>query len=379
VSWQTGLKGRLNDPTLKVTGTIDGLNCFIMNSNQSIRWLNGKNINDYRHSIDAWYATGWNTNGDNYKHDPFATVCKLVNTPFPARMTADEWSKTAVVVMDMWDRHPDKGASSRLQELAPEVEKFTRKARDKGALIIHSPSTMGNLYLDPNRSTHNAITARKNAYAARMDALPPDTWERVQFYYLGLVRSGWDSRGSFFDKIVYPAGDGPTTGHMTTNVGDPTRQHPAISIDAKDAVSADEIAQCESYKEILALTQDRPYIIYVGVATNWCILRRFNGMRSMYKAGKSMWLVKDLTDAVAGDDTHGTVDGLTPVAAVLTQDQGPGRAPLQDYQQRKLALSHFRGTDLVVDWIGWNLPGTRTDTRDTEFPELGRFRFADDK
>jgi hypothetical protein len=75
VNWQTDL----NDPNLKVTGSIDGLNCFIMNSNQSIRWLNGKNINDYRHSIDAWYVTGWNTEGDNYKHDPFATVCKLVN------------------------------------------------------------------------------------------------------------------------------------------------------------------------------------------------------------------------------------------------------------------------------------------------------------
>jgi hypothetical protein len=45
----------------------------------------------------------------------------------------------------------------------------------------------------------------------------------------------------------------------------------------------------------------------------------------MYKAGKSLWLVRDLTDSVAGD---GEVQGLTDVAAYLTQDQGPDGKPM---------------------------------------------------
>ena len=241
---------------------------------------------------------------------------------------------------------------------------------------------MGNLYADRNRTDVAAMQARKNA----LDAAAGNDTVRKQFYYMGLVTghivAGAPSAGMFFDTIIYPPGAGPSIGpNMTTNdnIGDPRRQHPAIAIDSEDAVSAEGIDGCDAFREIMALTRGRPYLIYVGTATNWCILRRFNGMRSMYKAGKSLWLVRDLTDSVAGDDTNGEVQGLTDVAAFLTQDQGPDGRPVLPYKQEKRIMSHFRGTDLIVDWIGWNMPGTRTDTRDTEFSELGRYRFPDDK
>ena len=81
--------------------------------------------------------------------------------------------------------------------------------------------------------------------------------------------------------------------------GTPTRQHQQIIIHSTDAVSADGVAgdnNGDSYEEVLALTRNRPNIIYVGGQTNWCILRRMNGMRKMYKSGKSLAIVKDLTD-----------------------------------------------------------------------------------
>ena len=103
VCWNTNLKGRLDDPTMKVVGSIDGLNCFIMDKSQSIRWLTGKSITEYREYIDNWSRAAWATDGEAFKLDPFASVCKLMNRPFPKKMTGELWKQSAIVVMDVWD------------------------------------------------------------------------------------------------------------------------------------------------------------------------------------------------------------------------------------------------------------------------------------
>jgi hypothetical protein len=388
VCWQSNLKGRLDDPNAKVSGHIDGLKVFIMNTDQRIEWLPGKTIDDYRRSASLWDATGQNTDHGQYELDPFVSVCKLINAPFPAKLTDNEWQKTAVIIIDMWDRAKSQAATSRLQELAPEVDKFVSKARSKGALIIHSPATLGNLYQDKSRCGEQEYAARQNALAARLrpPGLPPDTWERYQCYYIGILHGDYTyvapnnvpSRGMFFDFIVNPSDGGPAIFETTAPIddGSPRRQHIAIKVDgAKDALTAELLDDCDAYKETLALTKDRPYIIYVGVDTNWCLLRRFNAIRSMYKAGKSIWMVRDMTDSMAGDSVFGVVNGFTPTAEVYTGNLGPGGRPIGNYTKGSRTLSHFQGTDLVIDWMGWNFPGTRTATRDTEFPDLKRFRF----
>ena len=57
---------------------------------------------------------------------------KLVNAPFPQltqQNARDIWAQTAVVVMDMWDGHPDQGTALRASQMAPHINTFVNKAR----------------------------------------------------------------------------------------------------------------------------------------------------------------------------------------------------------------------------------------------------------
>src|SRR4026209_871617 len=51
-----------------------------------------------------------------------------------------EAKKTALVICDMWDQHWCKGATERVAEMAPRMNKVTQEARKRGVLIIHCPS-----------------------------------------------------------------------------------------------------------------------------------------------------------------------------------------------------------------------------------------------
>ena len=54
--------------------------------------------------------------------------------------------ETAIVICDMWDKHWCKGATSRVAEMAPHMNKVISIARDKGAHIVHAPSDCMDYY-----------------------------------------------------------------------------------------------------------------------------------------------------------------------------------------------------------------------------------------
>ena len=119
-------------------------------------------------------------------------------------------------------------------------------------------------------------------------------WERTRSYY---NVDSEDNLGNAddFDEIV------PFDCDLDVDQNQqPTGQTPLIVIQAGDAIVGDGLDgtdRGDAFKEVMALTADRPYIVFCGINTNQCILRRTNGMRTMYKAGKSLWIVRDLTDA----------------------------------------------------------------------------------
>ena len=76
-------------------------------------------------------------------------------------------SKTAVIIVDMWDKHWCQGASSRVAELAPRLNRFVAAARDKGVLIVHAPSSCMEPYKD-HPARHRAQNAPKAGH------LPPE-------------------------------------------------------------------------------------------------------------------------------------------------------------------------------------------------------------
>jgi len=55
-------------------------------------------------------------------------------------------SDTCAVVCDMWDKHWCKGATARVQEMAPRMSQFISSLRDRGVLIIHCPSETMKFY-----------------------------------------------------------------------------------------------------------------------------------------------------------------------------------------------------------------------------------------
>ncbi len=88
---------------------------------------------------------------------------------FAVKEKSVEWNpaKTALIICDMWDQHWCKGATRRVGELAPAMNRAVKAARDRGVLIIHAPSSC--------METYKNHPGRKRAQAAPKAAnLPAD-------------------------------------------------------------------------------------------------------------------------------------------------------------------------------------------------------------
>ena len=69
---------------------------------------------------------------------------------FAIRYETVRWNpdETAVIVCDMWQRHWCDGAVKRGAEMAPRMNRFITEARERGALIVHAPSSGMEHYAD---------------------------------------------------------------------------------------------------------------------------------------------------------------------------------------------------------------------------------------
>jgi outer membrane protein assembly factor BamB len=232
---------------------------------------------------------------------------------FEVREKAQQWDtrKSAIIVCDMWDLHHCKRAVDRVKELAPRMNDVLTKARDRGVFIIHAPSDCMPFYDGtPMRRRARAAPAAKD--------LPKDI-------------AAWCRKIPAEDKVPYPidqsdGGEDDEPGEHATWVAhlaalgrDPRRpwkrQTDLLTIHDKDAVT-------DSGVEVWNLLAERGIdnVILVGVHTNMCVLGRPFGLRQLAKNGKNVVLMRDLTDTM----------------------YNPARPP---------QVSHFRGTELIVEYI----------------------------
>lgn len=330
VCWHTKYETECNHEP--ICNYIDGRNVVIRDRNQQLYRIDGQPLKSTDRYDDMW-------------------TCRLHNDPFEL-----DYSKCALIIMDMWNKHAFPGCARRVGQLAPAINKFADFLRKKGCLIIHSPSDTRFYNIDNPDLSPEEKQARQNT----LDVYEKNKWKRACYAYLGNR-----SKPAKFDYIIEYKNEWPAESNEFT--GKSTRENAAIEIESIDALSGDFYSgdnSCErvdAYGEILALTQDRPNLIFVGVHTNMCILGRPNGIRTMTEAGKSIWVVRDLTDVATG----GSISGLTKYAA---QVDGTGDT------FRNRSYNHFEATDLVVDWIGRNIGSeTWTSTKVTNKP---RFRFS---
>jgi nicotinamidase-related amidase len=219
--------------------------------------------------------------------------------------------QTAVIVCDVWDAHHCLNAVRREEEMLPRMDEFLKKAREHGALIIHAPSSCMEPYKDH--------PARKRAQSApKANNLPKDIGE-------------WCKKIPAEEKGVYPIDqsdggeDDDPAKHaewhaklaaMGRNPKAPWKaQHAGITIQDQDAIS-------DSGVEIWNLLESRTidHVLLLGVHTNMCVLGRPFGLRQMAKNGKTVALVRDLTDTM----------------------YNPKMPPM---------VSHFEGTRLIVEHV----------------------------
>jgi nicotinamidase-related amidase len=209
-------------------------------------------------------------------------------------------SATAVLVCDMWDRHWSRGASLRVEQLAPRIDAFCGRMRGAGALIVHAPSdTMAAYAGTPARAR---IAGYGPSPAPRAFELPPP-------------------------PVSCDDGGSDTADELAPDTAVWSRQHPAIHVDEDRDVITDEGPELAAY----LTEQGRSVVLLTGVHTNLCVLRRSFGLVALVGYGFSPVLVADLTDAM----------------------YDPADPPYVD---------HDAGTALVVRYIeAFVAPSTRSD------------------
>ena len=218
----------------------------------------------------------------------------LANAPEERLLTWDP-ARTAVVVCDMWDQHHCPDATDRVGEMAPRMNEVLKAARERGALIIHCPSDTLDFYKDH--------PGRRLAQAA------PKVETRIPL-------QGWCS--------INPAQEPPLPIDDSDGGCDGcpdcpgyrawTRQHPALEIRDGDAIT--DSAEAFYLMRQRGITN----VLVMGVHINICVLGRPFAIRQMVQQGQNVVLVRDLTDSM--------------------------------YNHRKAPyVSHFRGTELVVEHI----------------------------
>lgn len=177
-------------------------------------------------------------------------------------------ARTAVVVCDMWDDHWCKKAATRCGELAKAAEPVLVSCRKKGMTIIHCPSDTMAFYKDhPARKRMQAV---KKAEPPRSKGMPNPPLPID------------DSDGGCDDEK-------PAKQFRAWS-----RQHPAITIEKdKDYIT-------DSGVEVISLMSEKKLdtVLVMGVHTNMCVLNRTFAVKQMVKWGKTVYLVRDLTDAM---------------------------------------------------------------------------------
>jgi nicotinamidase-related amidase/type 1 glutamine amidotransferase len=250
----------------------------------------------------------------------------------------EQWdpSKTAIIVCDMWDAHHCYNAVKRAKEMAPRMNALLHAARDRGALIIHAPSSCMDAYADqpPRRRAQNAVPAADlpKGIDQWCDQIPAE--ERAT-YPIDQSDGGEDDDPEAhrrWHEQLKAQGRNPKSPWR--------RQIDLLDIDDRDAVTDQGT---ETWNLLAQYGIDN--VILCGVHTNMCVLGRPFGLRQMAKNGKHVVLIRDLTDTM----------------------YNPARWP---------HVNHHTGTDRIVEHIERYVCPTILST-----DLLGGkpFRFSDDK
>jgi type 1 glutamine amidotransferase/nicotinamidase-related amidase len=212
----------------------------------------------------------------------------------------------------MWDAHHCLNAVRRGTEMAPRMNEVLKNARDRGVTIIHAPSSCMDFYQDH--------AARKRAQHAPQAAnLPPGIDKWLNWIDAREEKAGYPidhSDGGEDDAAQeHEAWHAKLTAKGRNPKAPWIRQSELLEIHDEDYITDSGV---ENWNVLTA--EEIENVILLGVHTNMCVLGRPFGLRQMAKNGKHVVLMRDMTDTM----------------------YNPARHP---------QVSHYRGTDLVIEHI----------------------------
>ncbi len=228
--------------------------------------------------------------------------------------TVATWNpkRTGAIVCDMWDLHHCLNAVRREVDMAPRMEAYLKALRRAASRSSTPPSSCMDAY-----ANH---PARRRALDAPRSKNPPaeiESWckripnEEQGVYPVDQTDGGED------DDLAEHASWAARLKALGRNPKAPWKsQIDVLTIDPeRDYISDDG-------REIWSILEDRGIenVLLMGVHLNMCVLGRPFGLRQMAKNGKTVAVVRDLTDTM----------------------YNPLKAPF---------VSHFNGTDRVVEHV----------------------------
>ena len=213
-------------------------------------------------------------------------------TPVPAR-------RVGVVVIDMWNGYPCCTGRGLFAALVPRMNRALAGMRGLGATVIHAPSDVSDQYVGWPQ-------------AERVAALPR--------YELPRVREIPAPRFPFAGQTCQ-CGPGiacPYLHHWHAI-------HPDLTIAEQDWLLVGPVYGGAGTQRLHALCRDRglTHLLYLGIATNNCVVSKAAGMLYLARAGLEVILARDLTAAYDRYDPAAgyTNDAATERAVAAIEEQ----------------------------------------------------------
>ena len=206
-------------------------------------------------------------------------------------------AKTAIVVIDMWDKHSCKSFTAKLGNMVPRMNPVLDAARKLHLQIVFAPSDVLGFYRDyPQRKM--MLSVPQHAEPGKIAFNPPPPPGPTDFCECG--------PGQPCKKQAF---------------GSWSRQHPDLRIEEGDL-----IGDCNNARELMNLCVERGIdtLLYMGVASNMCVLDRSMGVRNMKAHGFRAIVVSDMVEAITsnGLNAQGKPDpAFTPAAGTARVQQ----------------------------------------------------------
>ena len=207
-------------------------------------------------------------------------------------------AQTALVLVDIWNTHFIESWRERAEHVtATAIVPVLAAARQAGLTIVHAPSVRVAAQY-PQGQCYRPATDTPRPHS------PPE-WPPPKPFAAAPVRMPSTATPASKRRAVH------------SHWADRLAMSPHIDVQAGESVVA-------TGAQLHALSQDRRilHLLYVGFATNWCVLGKDYGIRAMKDRGYNPILLRDATTGVEFPDTLHTLQATELAVREVEQQHG---------------------------------------------------------